>query len=332
MNGDIQPTNKLDDDNIHANQSSTTLIEAHYKKYEVSTPSRSRNQVNQADDAANTLNTPPPPVRNIVINEVVSPQMVQRPKITTEMEERFDLGYDSDEQVGPFFDAILEEGDQLVDEKGVPDEEVVNESLADEEQSSSICTSIDIFIPIEDGLLDKMKVAELRDELSVRQLSTRGKKQELRERLKKALIDKVHVRTTKSKINDKKKSEVGIDFAETARWELLQADVEEVNEPTNPTFHQARAPTVAVEDAGRLPPKFNFSKYNFDIPEFTGFRKERKKLRGGRVSKVFINTPISKGFMKPEILKKFKLSPKSLPHEWVNVFILAGYERLYLLL
>ena len=176
LNGDLQPTNKLDDDNIHANQSSTTLIEAHYKKYEVSTPSRSRNQVNQADDAANTLNTPPPPVRNIVINEVVSPQMVQRPKIITEMEERFDLGYDSDEQVGPFFDAILEEGDQLVDEKGVPDEEVVNESLADEEQSSSICTNIDIFIPVEDGLLDKMKVAELRNELSVRQLSTRGKK------------------------------------------------------------------------------------------------------------------------------------------------------------
>ena len=102
--------------------------------------------------------------------------MVQRPKIITEMEERFDLGYDSDEQVGPFFDAILEEGDQLVDEKGVPDEEVVNESLADEEQSSSICTNIDIFIPVEDGLLDKMKVAELRNELSVRQLSTRGKK------------------------------------------------------------------------------------------------------------------------------------------------------------
>ena len=58
LNGDLQPTNKLDDDNIHANQSSTTLIEAHYKKYEVSTPSRSRNQVNQADDAANTLDTP----------------------------------------------------------------------------------------------------------------------------------------------------------------------------------------------------------------------------------------------------------------------------------
>ena len=32
-----------------------------------------------------------------------------------------------------FFDAIEEEGDQLVDEKGVPDEEVMNESKAGEE-------------------------------------------------------------------------------------------------------------------------------------------------------------------------------------------------------
>ena len=32
--------------------------------------------------------------------------MVQRPKITTEMEERFDLGYDSDEQVGVAIDGF----------------------------------------------------------------------------------------------------------------------------------------------------------------------------------------------------------------------------------
>lgn len=253
--------------------------------------------------------------------------MVQRQKLTTRLEESFEMGYDSDEQVGPFLDAVEEEGEQILHEKGVPDEipeEVIIEEQksTDKEQSNMPPNSIDIFIPIEEGLVEKMKVAELRIERNIRELSTRGKKQELQDRLRKAMIDKVHVRKLQPQQKQKKNqvSTVGKDFPVTARWEFLVADVDQVKEPSNPTFRQARAPTVSAEDASSIPIKYNFSNYKFDIPEFTCLKEEHKKLRGGRLGKEKINVPFTDGFMKPSVIKKFKLSPYSLPHEWVDVF------------
>ena len=337
--GDKSPTHELEDDNNQTNQSSTTITEAHSNNPKVSTPSRCLNPVQQPDSGANNHQAPPPPVKNIQFNEVVSPQMVQRPKMTTNMEERFELGYDSDQEVGPFLDAVEEEGDQILDEKEVPNEgeavvtEDPHQNEGQEEQQPAIMPqlSMDVFIPIEEGLIDKMKVSELRDELSIHELSTCGKKTELKDQLRKALAEKVYVRHSLPQQNQRKKatakekqSDVGKDFPPTARWEVLTPDNEQAAEPSNPTFRQARAPTVAVEDAAYVPLKYNFSKYKFDIPQFTGTREERKKLRGGRIAKDKVKVPIRKGFMKPAAIKKFKLTPHSLPHEWVDVLIPFG--------
>lgn len=206
MHGDKSPSHEVEASNNHPNQSFTHMAEAHSNNPGLSTPSRSQNSLQQPDDGATTWKTPPPPVRNIQFCEVGSPQMVQRPKITTEMEEKFELGYDSDEEIGPFLDAIEEEGDQIFDEEGVPDESGVvgtedpsqtSDVPEEEEQHATTVplplVNIDIFIPIEDGMISKMKVSELRDELNIRELSTRGKKYELLVRLRKALADKVHV-------------------------------------------------------------------------------------------------------------------------------------------
>ena len=125
MIDDIPPTNNLEDQNNQTNQSSTTIREAHTRNNEDSTPATSQNPVQKAHSDANPHHSPSPPVRNIVINEVLSPQMVQRQKITTRMEESFEMGYESDEQVGPFLDAVEEEGEQILQEKGVPDEMMV---------------------------------------------------------------------------------------------------------------------------------------------------------------------------------------------------------------
>ena len=327
MIDDIPPTINLEDQNNQTNQSSTTIREGHTRNNEDSTPARPHNPLEKAHSDANPHHSPSPPVRNIVINEVLSPQMVQRQKLTTRLEESFEMGYDSDEQVGPFLDAVEEEGEQILHEKGVPDEipeEVIIEEQksTDKEQCNMPPNSIDIFIPIEEGLVEKMKVAELRIELNIRELSTRGKKQELQDRLRKDMIDKVHVRKLQPQQKQKKKqvSTVGKNFPDTARWEVLVADVDQVKEPSNPTFRQARAPTVSAEDASSIPIKYNFSNYKFDIPEFTGLKEEQKKLRGGRLGKEKINVPFTDGFMKPSVIKKFKLSPYSLPHEWVDVF------------
>ena len=202
MHGDKSPTHEVEANNNHANQSSTTMTEAHSNNPGLSTPSRCQNSRHPPDGGATTWKTPPPPVENIQLCEVGSPQIVQRLKMTTDMEEKFELGYDSDQENGPFFDAIEEEGDQIFDEEEVPDEseDIMTEdpcqSEGQEEQQHATMPplNIDAFIPIEDGMISKMKVSELRDELDIRDLSTRGKKHELLDRLRKALADKVHVR------------------------------------------------------------------------------------------------------------------------------------------
>ena len=93
--------------------------------------------------------------------------MVQRLKMTTDMEDKFELRYDSDEEVGPFLDALEQEGDQIVDENVVPDEgeedvtqpSSENDIVEEEEESTMPPLNIDVFIPIEEGEVEKMKVA-----------------------------------------------------------------------------------------------------------------------------------------------------------------------------
>jgi len=105
-------------------------------------------------------------------------------------------------------------------EKGVPNEVTEEVVIEDKQQSNISPNYIDIFIPIDEGLIEKMKVADLRDELNIRELITRGKKHELQDRLKKALTDKVHVRKLKpqhKQQHQQQKSAVGKDFPITAR-------------------------------------------------------------------------------------------------------------------
>ena len=68
---------------------------------------------------ANPRNIAPRPMENEGFI-VTTPEIVCRPPITIEAEAQFDEGYDSDRCMGPFLDAIDQEGNQLVDEFEVP--------------------------------------------------------------------------------------------------------------------------------------------------------------------------------------------------------------------
>ena len=78
--------------------------------------------------------------------------------------------------MGPFLDALGQEGDQIVDENVVPDEgeedvtqpSSENDAVEEEEESTMPPLNVDVFIPIEEGEVEKMKVAKLRDELNIR--------------------------------------------------------------------------------------------------------------------------------------------------------------------
>ena len=69
----------------------------------------------------------------------------------------------------------------MLDEEEVPDESEVVVTEHPEANDEPEVTpmpelNIDIFFPIEEGVLEKLRVDQLRDELSIRDLSVRGKK------------------------------------------------------------------------------------------------------------------------------------------------------------
>ena len=58
-------------------------------------------------------------------------------------------------------------------------------------------------------------------------------------------------------------------FPKTARWKILKPDGNLTDDPSNPAFKNAQAPTIKEREAKYVPVKFNFSSYKFDIPIFS---------------------------------------------------------------
>ena len=104
-----------------------------------------------------------------------------------------------------------------------------------------------VFIPIENEVIEKMKVKELREALKERGVSTAGKKDELLRRLQVAMVAKKPVssksqRKAKDKDDADKGRKIGKGFPPTARWKSLIPDDTAVVEAENPTFRNSRSP------------------------------------------------------------------------------------------
>ena len=172
------------------------------------------------------------------------------------MEAKFDDGYDTDGEAGPFYDCHNDEGPQLYDEEelttidvdavmnddeqgGVDDElvQLADGSDADadgEGDSEDIveATVVPEHIPIEESVLNGMKVLDLKEQLKLRGQPVGGIKSVLLSRLKKALDEKIPVgggkestTTTKEKDESNKKKGLGGIFPDTAFWKPLKAIV-----------------------------------------------------------------------------------------------------------
>ena len=263
---------------------------------------------------ANPEKTPPRPMENVVVGNIATPEMVRRPLITTESEMQFEEGYDSDRGIGPFNDAIVEEGDQLLNEVEVPEmgstDEIGDVSARKTGDDPPAVLEIqvppmpplppvNIHVVIHPDVVEKFKVDELRHELKLRGQSPMGKKDELKARLVKALNEKIPVTVNVvtsgtggkgkkggSKKKDAVKSKIGRGFPLSAKWRPLLPDSEVVAEPLNPTFKLPRAPTITEQDAAYVPPKYNFSNYTFAIPKFTGSVERRRRIRKKRTRSV----------------------------------------------
>lgn len=250
------------------------------------------------------------------------------------IESTFDGGYDSDGQIGPFNYVDVLEGPQDFDEDQVSEIsyllqdpkvfEATNEEVTQTDETSSAISILDDHtdlnankeekearhIPISAERIKNMKNTELKEELRLRGQMTSGKKKLLIDRLQTTIDKKLPVlpkaKKNIQKKNNKKSKKVpsSFSFPSTAHWRVLKA-VEEVTEPVNPTFINARAPTINEKDQMYIPQKHNF-KEKFDRPKFTGKLIMKDRYANGRLKldknkePILITTEREKGIPNPE--------------------------------
>ena len=176
------------------------------------------------------------------------------------LDDEFDLNdalnYDSDGNLPPqatLMDSQHEEH-ELVEEIGPDDDDI------------SVPQNI---IILTDEQIKKLKVDGLKKELRTRGLSHAGKKAELVERLKKAMIDRIPI------IDTIKMSTGPNGFHPNAKWRLLEASKEEVKEPecVDPTLvapsearYKRNEPNNSNNDAetATTPTPVFVKKFNYD--------------------------------------------------------------------
>ena len=195
-----------------------------------------------------------------------TPEQRVLPEVSDDL---YEAGYDSDG-----LRALWLEGDkggeesEIADEASLPDEmpAVIETRPAPNTVSSGRLTV---------ALMEKMKVSELRDALKERGLSTRGKKDELRLRLKNAIESDAPVLADMSAVEAG--NVAGDEFDPGSHWQLLEQDGEVIEEELESNGEVFRAPTAPEGEVSTVQ-KRNYSAI-FDRGVFTGQAKLPKRYR-----------------------------------------------------
>ena len=300
----------------------------------------------EVEESQSKISTPP--FRELVTEE--SPRLRNLANLC-KLEDNFDFGYDSDGELGPFFDMEDVEGVQMFDEPVLgeepppetPEDNNENEVCeAEENNQPKGSNSGDNVappaptghVPIEEDELLKLNRDQLKHQLRIRGQKLSGNKSEMLERLQKALEEKLPVvgakkktgNKNKKKKNDNKEKGMGA-FAETAYWRVLEPDEEPTEEPSNPSFKNPRAPTIEERDAKYVPVKFGFSNHKFSIPSFSAVVERISRWANGREkkdSKGKAQTEKIKretGCVDPKVIKKYKLTTNTRPEEYADIVL-----------
>ena len=122
-----------------------------------------------------------------------------------QLESKFEEGYDSDGQAGPWCDLMATEGEQDFEEDLLIEQMPIEEELTEtedtqqqegEEQPTALPPlppPPEVHIPIEDAVFTALKVGALKNELKIRGQSSTGKKTDLKERLRIVLNKEIPV-------------------------------------------------------------------------------------------------------------------------------------------
>ena len=215
-----------------------------------------------------------------------SPQQLNLRNIARR-EARFEDGYDSDGEIGPFNDVFEVEGPHDFDEDAVlemaapPTVTKAGVVEGNTKVPPPPAAGPPIHVPIEDTAFKEMMKPDLIHEVKIRgQLAQNAwKKATLMRSLLAALKDKkvvcgiIEQNKNKGIGGGKDKetpgNEVGKVFASTAKWRMLTPNEEVDEEPANDTFCLPRAPTIDERDVKYVPVKHNFDE-KVDIPVFKG--------------------------------------------------------------
>ena len=231
------------------------------------------------------------------------------------------VGYDSDAGVDHNVATNLK-GPQEIGEIDIPQagDDGTASNGVDEAQSS------DNFVDIPPAELSKLKVCELKAELSKRGQSTNGLKAVLLDHLKNALEQHLPVLSSASQAACSTDDLTW--FSANAQWKLLEPIETAVEEPQNVV--PMTAPTIPINEAAFVPQKHNFSQI-FDHAPFLGLEKIPRHHRNGR-SVIHDGKPVYEekvnvmGGPKTDFLLKHGLGERSSPQEWFNAF-LPLYDR-----
>jgi hypothetical protein len=187
-------------------------------------------------------------------------------------EAAFDQGYDSEGLQAPW-----EEAEELDFDGPEFDEDPLPFGVSPVSSTEPNCQNItEDICTIEEA--EKMKVAGLKDELKKRGLDVRGKKDELKARLKEAIEQKLPFVDNTTKTNTTNLA--GDTFSPGAYWEELECKGEYVDERTLEGF---RAPTVPVGEISSVR-KRNFDQ-KFDRMVFSGKTELPKRHKNGTIAK-----------------------------------------------
>ena len=264
---------------------------------------------------------PTPPMQKLTINE-----------------SSYEDGYDSDGQVGPFYDSVFGIDPITFHEDAILDQEptlnadgtstiVRNENDTRNSDNSKFSMS--------DAEIMSLRKPELMEQCKLLGLDKRGNKEPLQERLKKARTDGICYLTNEQLDNPEIQQLANDGFSPHTIWEYLEA-VDELVDLTDELELDGvkyRAPTTPREEFERTgvgsggQKKFNFSR-KIHREKFVKKALVPKTDSRGRVLKdrlsgqyIYEEKEIQKSVPNITFIKNHQLSYTSEPFEWFNAFV-----------
>ena len=218
-------------------------------------------------------------------------------------EKAYEEGYDSDGQIGPFYDAVKGEGGIEFYEEAIfnPDPNDATADVPSEEPNSDIRV-----FNMQNGDIRKLLVKDLREQCKLLGLDARGNKSVLIERLN-AAREKKHCYLPPDQLNNPERNQLANDgFSPLARWEMLKVDenAPALEDELEVNGIKYRSPTVPREEFERTgsgkggQKKYNFSE-RFDRPVYTKevrlpkFSNRGKLLRDKETNEILYENKVS---------------------------------------